>query len=929
MESSQLNAPDRRPGRPMLTSALCAILIAMAAAVGVFAAPASAATGIDELTASTSTTQAGGHPNAHFSITYKFRLDEPGDPCYCDDPRQVSFHFPTGFIGDPHAAPKCDLSAFSVANCPVESQVGMVEAGEPETGFTFHMPLYNMVTHPDQAGQVGFIFPLVGFPILIDLSGRTDSDYGLDSVSAPIVHVLMFPRLGFELWGVPADPVNDFYRFITPLQSFGECGVLAACGDGTVSGIGSNSTPAAYLQNPTTCGVPLTFSADLEYYNGDEYHAETPWPPTTGCDQLNFNPSLSATPTTNQADTASGVDVDLTVPQGLSPTTPSASEIRSSLVTLPDGFSINPNAADGKVACADDQTGIGTRGPAQCPESAKIGTLSIDVASLPEPIPGGMYLGQPLPGEKYRLVLAADGAGTHVKLLGTVKADPDTGQLVIEFKDLPQQPLQELDMHIFGSERGLLATPTRCGTYPVVSEFVPWNGALTNQNSTSYFTIESGPNGNPCPGPHRPFNPSVSAGTENPTAGMHSPFTLRLNREDGDQNITGVFVKTPPGFAATVKGIPYCPQAALDLLSNPSYSGLVEQATPACPAASEIGTAVAAAGAGTHPLYSTGRVYLAGPYKGAPLSLVVVVPALAGPYDLGAVAVRVAISVDPVSAQVTAVSDPIPQILEGVPLRLRKIQVDLDRPGFAINPTNCDPFSVEAAISGDEGAISSQSAHFQVGNCSELPFGPKLTLKLRGSTKHTGHPALQAVLRTDEGEANLQRAVVTMPHVELLDNGHIGTVCTRALFAEGACPAGSLLGYATAFTPLLDEPLSGAVYLRSSDHKLPDLVADLRGQFHVELVSRIDAVKGGRLRSTFSSIPDIPVEKFVLNLQGGKKGLLVNSEDLCESERTAAVKLIGQNGVQTTRRTNLQTECSGKASRKRDRGRPNRSRTVR
>jgi hypothetical protein len=892
----------------------CGILIALAAVVAVFAATASAATGIDELTASTSTTQAGGHPNAHFSITYKYRLDEPADPCYCDDPRQVSFHFPTGFIGDPHAAPKCDLSAFSVANCPVESQIGMVEAGEPENGFTFHMPLYNLVTHPDQAGQVGFIFPLVGFPIMIDLSGRTESDYGLDSVSAPIVHVLMFPYLAFELWGVPADPVNDFYRFITPLQSFGECGVLAACGDGTVSGIGSNSTPAAYLQNPTTCGVPLTFSADLEYYNGDEYHAETPWPPTTGCDQLNFNPSLSATPTTSQADTASGVDVDLKVPQGLSPGTPSASEIRTSRVTLPQGFSINPNAADGKVACADDQTGIGTRGPASCPESSKIGTLSIEVASLPEPIAGGMYLGQPLQGEKYRLVLAADGAGTHVKLPGTVNADPHTGQLVIEFTNLPQQPLQELDMHMFGSERGLLATPTRCGTYPVMSEFVPWNGALTNQNSTSYFTIDSGPNGKPCPGPSRPFNPSVAAGTENPTAGMHSPFTLRLDREDGDQNITGVSVKTPPGFAATLRGIPYCPQAALDLLSNPSYSGLVEHA---------------AAGAGTHPLYSSGKVYLAGPYKGAPLSLVVVVPALAGPYDLGAVAVRVAIGVDPVNAQVTAVSDPIPQILEGVPLRLRKIQVDLDRPGFAINPTNCDPFSVDAVISGDEGAISSQSAHFQVGNCSELQFGPKLALKLHGSTKHTGHPALEAVLRTGEGEANLQRAVVTMPHVELLDNGHIGTVCTRELFSQSACPAGSLLGYATAFTPLLDEPLTGAVYLRSSDHKLPDVVADLRGQFHVVLVGRIDAVKGGRLRSTFASIPDIAVDKFVLSLQGGKKGLLVNSEDLCESERTAAVKLIGQNGVQTTPKTTLQTECPGNASRKRHRGHPNRARTVR
>jgi hypothetical protein len=912
--SSKAGAVGRR-SRLKVTSGLLAALCLVVVAMSVLPGTATAATGINKLTASSNTTQAGGHPNARFSIEYKFRLDEPADPCYCDDPRQISFHFPTGFIGDPHAAPTCDLAAFSVANCPVESQIGMVEAGEStEGGFNFHMPLYNLVTHPDQAGQVGFIFPLVGFPVLIDLSGRTESDYGLDSVSAPIVHVLMFPYLGFELWGVPAYPENDFYRFITPLQSFGECGALAACGDGTVSGIGSNATPEAYLQNPTTCGEELAFSAEIEYYNGETFHAETPWPKTTGCNQLTFNPSLSATPTTNQSDTASGVDVDLKVPQGLSPSTPSASEIRTNRVILPEGFSINPGAADGKLVCGDDQTGIGTRGPATCPESSKIGTVTIDVAALPAPLDGAMYLGEPLPGERYRLVLAADGSGTHVKLHGTVTPDPRTGKLEVSFEDLPQQPLQELNMHIFGSERGLLATPTKCGKYPVETEFVPWDSALTNQISTSYFTIDSGPLGAPCPGNNRPFSPSLQAGDENPTAGNHSIFSLRVARDDGDQNVTGINVTTPPGFTATLAGIPYCPESAISLLTSAGYSGLTEQSAPACPTASRIGTAVAGAGAGTHPLFTPGKVYLAGPYRGAPLSLVVVVPAIAGPYDLGNVAVRVAVQIDPVTAQVTASSDPIPLILEGVPLRLRSIEVALDRPNFTLNPTNCEPFAVTAQIFGNEGSSATPKAHFQVGNCSELDFGPKLGLKLHGSTKRRGNPSLRAVLRSGSGEANLRRAVVTMPHVELLDNSHISTVCTTTAFATDTCPPGSLLGSATAFTPLLSEPLTGSVYLRSSNHRLPDLVADLRGQVRFELVGRIDGVKGGRLRTTFATIPDVPVTKFVLDLLGGKNGLLLNSTNLCTAHPRAHVRLAGQNGRQLKRNPMLQTSCGAASS---------------
>jgi hypothetical protein len=907
-EKERTMKKGRRVGAPAAVTAL------LAAAFAIWAGPASADTGLVKLEAEPTATQAGGHPDIRVSVEYKSRRDAPYDPCHCDDVRQIAFHFPTGFIGDPHVVPKCDLAAFTFGNCAAESQVGLVELGE--SAFHFNLPLYNMETHPDQAGQLGFTFPLLPFPVFSDLSGRTESDYGLDSTTAPIVHLLTFPVLGFTIWGVPADPSHDFYRFITPLQGFGECGGLNSCGDGTVSGIGSNATPAPYLQSPTTCGVPLTYGVDMSYYNGDVFHAETPWPATTGCNQLAFNPSLSATPTTNQADTAAGIDIDLKVPQTLNPNTPTASQIRAATVTLPQGFSVNPNAADGKTACSNTDTAIGTRKAATCPEFAKIGTTSLNVSALPGPIPGALYLGEPLPGERYRLVLTADGFGTHVKLLGTVHADPSTGQVVISFVNLPQSPLQEFVLHIFGSERGTLATPEQCGTYPVVSEFVPWDDVLPNQVSTSFFNVETGPNGRPCPNGSRPFDPELLAGSSNPTAGMHTPFNVKVSRADGDQNLSGVTITTPPGFLATLKGVAYCPQSAIDQVSNSSYSGFLEQASPSCPAASQIGTASAGAGAGTRPLYAPGRVYLAGPYKGAPLSLLVVVPAVSGPYDLGNVAIRVATYVDPVTAQVTAVSDPLPQILEGIPLRARSVEVQLDRPGFTLNPTNCDPFAIKAVISGDEGAVASPSRRYQVSNCAQLGYSPNLTLRLTGGVKRRGHPAIHAVFTARSGEANTRKVTVTLPKGELLDNAHIGTVCTRVDFAKDACPAGSQIGTAEASSPVLDEPLKGLVYLRSSPNPLPDLVMDLRGQIHVELSARIDSVKG-RLRANFETVPDAPVDRVTVDLEGGSKGLLTNSESLCGQMKRANAEMEGQNGVVLTRRPKLRTSCSSKARHKR------------
>jgi hypothetical protein len=907
-------------------TALLASIAALAlAAFGVGSAQAAyehVEPGFESFSVSPTTSQAGGHPDVNIDFTV--RLDQTGEggcESECLYARTNAIHWPEGFIGNPHVAPKCTLTEFSLAQCPSDAQIGYFSLYLGTQALI--VPLYNLATNPNQAGLLGFTAPLIAFPVFLELSGRTESDYGLDAVSTPQLR-LPFPHFQLILWGVPAAESHTPLRFVTPMVGAGFCFSGAVPGvEGCPPGqpFGSETyapptiPPAPFLQNPTTCGVPLTVTGEVEYYGGTVGTETIPWPETTSCNQASFTPSVTAKPTTAATDTPSGLDTTLRVPQTQSPITPSPSELKTAKITLPPGFSINTGAADGKVACPDFLSSIGTRLISNCPEASKIGTLQLDVAALPAPLPGALYLAEPKPGEPYRVLLSASGYATNIKLLGTAETDPVTGQVSVVFRDLPQSPLQEFALHLFGSERGLLATPSHCGTFNVESEFVPWNTALATRHTTSLITIDEGPGGTPCPSGPRPLAVGLQAGVADPTAGVHSPFTLILNRSDGEQDLTGVSATLPPGFAATLAGVPYCPESAIATVQSAGYSGRAEQAAAACPSRSQVGTAVAGAGAGTHPLYTPGKVYLAGPYKGAPLSLLVVLPAVSGPYDLGTVAVRVAVSVNPVTAQVTAVSDPLPQILEGIPLRTRSIRLDLDRQGFAINPTNCDPFSVDATITGDEGGSTHVSSRFQAANCAGLAFEPKLRVKLRGSSKRRGHPALRAVLKTKPGEANLSRVTVVMPKNELLDNTHLGNICTRVQFAANACPPDSIYGTATAVTPLLEKPLTGNVYLRSSSHKLPDLVADLHGQFDIEVSARIDNARGAGLRARFETVPDAPVSEFVLNMAGGSKGLLINSKNLCKANRKAEQTLIGQNGARIRRKLKLQAACGSKASR--------------
>jgi hypothetical protein len=933
---------------------MTARFIALAVIVaGLLFAPASAPAevGAHSQLASFSATPLSTQAGAHGDLLVSFDFDlnaRPALPCKCNWPRDVIVNTPPGLVGFPTRIPRCTSAEFATHTCPADSQIGVVYIDVSFTTAT--EAVYNMVPHPGEAALVAFETPyLQDPPLYTSFTVRTESDFGLEAKSFGILRVVELAKVHLLLWGVPGDPFHDALRW--PFGGYskeaigefdagsyqGSCQAVDTTSqivqginpfrapEGFCSeGFGKNGDPPptpynatveSFLTNPTNCAGFQSASIDVLAYDLGIDHASSSVPGMTGCELLSFNPSLTAKPTTTQADSSSGLDVNLEVPQPPSPEAPSPSQIRATRMVLPEGFTVNSNAADGKQACTDQQARFGTREQAQCPEQSKIGTLAIHSSALPGVLPGALYLGEPQPGNRYRVFLTADGFSLHIKLAGRAVPNPETGQLAIVFENLPQAPFEQFTLHVFGGERGLLATPTQCGTYPVKTTFTPWDDALPEQTSTQFFTIDSGPGGDPCPPSSRPFAPSMSAGVIDSTAGAHTDFSLRVDRADGDQTLAGLAVTTPPGFSATLKGIPYCPQAAIDRLSLRSYSGLAEQASPACPAASQIGMVSADAGAGSKPGNNPGKVYLAGPYKGAPLSLLVVIPATAGPYDLGVVPIRTAIEVDPLTARVTAVSDPLPQILEGIPLRTRKVFVDLDRKSFVLNPTNCDRLSVDATVTGDQGASVALSNPFQVANCADLDYGPKLRLKLTGGIERRGHPAIHAVLTAASGEANSRRISVTLPKGELLDNGHIGTVCTRVAFAKKTCPDSSRLGRAEVVTPLLDQPLSGNAYLRSSSHELPDLVLDLDGQIHVEAVGRIDSVNA-RLRTTFEAIPDVPVSRITLDLLGGSKGLLQNSESLCAAPKRATVRMIGQNGRALTRHPKLQIPC-GKSRRAR------------
>jgi hypothetical protein len=914
-------------------------------------APASASFGFEDQDVTftnkdgSSAIQAGSHP---FAMTTIFHFNTRTDPQLGVIPdgslKEVVADLPPGFAVDPNAVPHCSNADFSAVifgtlsvKCPDDTALGVFGLLKSGKNVSSELtPVYNLVPPPGVASKLGFRVGNVS--AVIEGGVREGGERNLYATVGGASQAELIYGSTLTLWGNPADPAHDGERGNCAIQG-GSCPI--------------NTTERAFITLPRSCDGPLRTVFQIDSWQNPTawVRAETEThdnaiPPNplgmSGCGKLGFNPSITVQPTTRAAQSPTGLDFSLDVrDEGLtSPTGIANSDIRKAVVTLPEGFSANPSIAEGLSVCGEGdlqrETAFSSPG-AGCPNASKIGTVEVETPLLDEDVNGSLFVAGPYENPfgsllALYMVIKNPVLGIVVKQPLKVEPDPVSGRLVTIADDLPQLPFSHFKLHFREGTRAPLASPSGCGTYNAEAVLTPTSGG-TPITTSSAFQIVTGPGAGACPaGAHR-FRPGLEAGTLSNAAGRYSPFYLRLTRDDGEQEFSRFSVKLPPGLVGKLAGIPFCPDAAIAIarLRTGPNGGQEELSQPSCPAASEIGHTSVGAGVGPSLAYAPGKIYLAGPYRGSALSIVAITAARVGPFDLGTVVIREALKVNPETAEVVidaAGSDPIPHIIKGIPVHARDIRAYVDRPDFVLNPTSCKPMSTASTVLGsgldfssaaDDHAFTAVSP-FQAADCASLGFKPKLALSLKGGTARGDNPALRAVLTypTKGRYANVSRAQVTLPHSEFLEQGHIKTICTRVQFAQGAvpgehCPAGAVYGSARATTPLLDEPLRGPVFLRSSSHPLPDLVIALHSRkIDIAVVGRIDSVKGGRIRTTFESVPDAPVSKFILEMQGGKKGLLVNSTNICSRQSRALAAFSGQNGRDHNFSPPLKARCGAK-----------------
>jgi hypothetical protein len=859
---------------------------------------------------------AGQHPDAlETTLNFSTRTNSDGQTVPVEGPRNIEVELPPGFVGNPVGIPRCTEAQLQAATeaataaCPPASQVGVVEVYVGDA--LFRGGVFNMAPPEGVPAQFGFM--LAGKVVHMNASLRTGRDYGLTVNVRNIDQTLGVFGTRLTMWGRPADATHDYLRGV--------------CGDATILGWSGEGCPAAgdpipraFLTNQTSCTTPETRVRAVSWRGTESragYQSQTSGGdplPVSGCDRVPFSGSLSVQPANRVAGQPTGLAVDLSIPQPEDPLGTVTAHLRNTVVTLPEGMAVSPPSANGLGACSPAEIGLSDSADPRCPDSSKIGTVRIDTPLLEEPMEGSVYLARQREnpfGSLLAIYLVAKGPGVIVKLPGKIETDPLTGRVTTSFTDNPQLPFTDLHLRFNGGPRAALVNPPTCGEKEVSFELTPWSGGAPVRGADT-FTISGDGQGGSCPA-EAPFAPRLAAGTADPSAGSYSPFSLRVTRGDGEQNLSSLTATLPEGLLAKLAGVPLCGDASA--------------AAGSCPAASRVGSVTVGVGSGSMPLYvpqpgkSPTAAYLAGPYKGAPYSLVVAVPVQAGPFDLGTVTVRNALRVDAATAQVTAASDPMPQIIEGIPVAYRDLRVEVDRPQFTVNPTSCRPMQIAGVISSSTGRTASPSSRFQATGCRGLGFHPSLSLAFKGDMKRGGNPAIAATLKAAPGEANIAATTVVLPRSSFIDNAHVRNPCTRVQFAAGACPPQSILGTATAYTPLLDQPLQGTAYFRSNggERSLPDIVVDLDGQIHITLVGYVDSVKAGkraaRVRTRFLSVPDAPVSKFVLRLSGGKRGLIENSQNLCRSAQQAKVQMSGQNGKAHNFTQRIATGCGRKAKR--------------
>jgi hypothetical protein len=853
-------------------------------------------------------TQAAGHPN--FGITDFTVGDTSGE----NRTKRVQVELPKGLNVNPQAVPQCEEAAFQADGCSSASEVGTSYVtsevlGAPIGPLPF--PVYDLVPKNGEPGLFGFH---VSFSVL-----------GLGLISE---FVYLETKIEWAGDYHEAFTINNVAAFPPLLRN--RLVFNGRAGNGS------------FLTLPSPCNGDSTSYLTLESSAAEvtQNTPATPPVPISGCQSVPFQPGVAAT-AAGPTDSAVPVAVTLQIPQHSGAGEINTSTVKTANVTLPAYTGLNPATAPGLKFCSDKSFPLKSRAPISCPAESQIGTIAIEAPELPAgSLNGPVYLAEqksrdPQSGQEYRVFFNAESSryGVQVREEGKIKANPTTGQITGEFAELPQVAFSSATLS-FGPQAKhsipVLSSPPLC-TNTATSSAIPYSTGATTPTGTTELKLTQAPGGGPCAKTmaERPFKPGFSAKPGTGKALAYTPYTLNITRGEGQQEIKAFNVTLPPGATAKLAGIPYCQPKEYEAALK--KSGVEQEKSSACSAKSEIGTATILAGTGSNPLTIKGKVYLSGPYKGAPLSVVVLTPAVAGPFDLGNVIVRAPLSLDPETGQASTSAE-IPDVFGGVKLDIRSILVNLNRKEFTLNGTNCEKSATAGTVRGGGGDPTNAAAWssvnvsdpFQGDGCDGLAFKPNLKLRLFGQTKRAQHPKLKATLTTKPGQANTALASVALPHAIFLDQASLGTVCTRPQFAAEQCPKRSIYGKARAWSPLLSNPLEGPVVLRSSNNTLPDMVAHLRGQVNIDLDGRIDSFKGG-IRTTFGQVPDLPVSKFMIVLPGGKHGLLQASTNLCAKPVKGIIRLRGQNGKKSNRHVRIQTPCGHKKKGKHQKGKHKKS----
>jgi hypothetical protein len=885
-------------------------------------------------------TQAGRHP---FQFTTQIAVNQERDtePLSSFRPevtpaglaKDFAFKLPPGLIGNATSIPECTTAQFFSTiegrenRCPADTAVGVAVATvhEPATvgTSTITEPIFNLEPNFGEPARFGFYVVIANSPVFIGTAVRSGTDYGITAQVQNLTQTGSVLASTATFWGTPGDTRHNAQRGWGCLYEARDAGIS---GENQTCVPGTEAHPTPFFSMPTQCTAPLRAEGELDQWNVNQglFSPFTglfdPAGLLTGCNQVPFGPTISAEPTTRAAASPTGLNLDLDLGQeGLQNQNGLAeSDVKKVTVVLPQGVTTNPSVANGLSACTLAQYEAEALGVQSCPESSKVGEVEIETPLVKQLVKGSVYVARQHDNPADNLlsiymVAKNPELGVLVESAGAVTPDPQTGRLSTTFDELPQLPFSHFHFAFRTGQRAPLITPGLCGKYATQADLYPYSNPDVPVHREATFEVTGGANGTPCATQESqlPNKPTLTSGTLTPIAGAYSPFSFEIERADGSQLFSRIDTTLPEGLLGKLAGTAYCPESGIRQAESRSGEGQgqVELSSPSCPASSQVGTVTAGSGAGSQPLYVQGKAYLAGPYRGAPLSLEIITPAIAGPFDLGVVAVRTALYVNETTAQIHAVSDPLPTILHGLPLVLRSVSLQMDRPEFTLNPTNCEPKQVTGQVVSTLGDAAAVANHFQVGACAALGFKPDLKLSYSGQTKRTGNPALKAVIAYPKGAyANIAKTSVILPKGVLIANAHINGPCTRVIFNEGPvpgerCPKTSILGHAKVWTPLLDTPETGTVYFRSNggERELPDLVVALRGQIPVTLVGFIDSVgrKGAevrRVRTRFQSVPDAPVSRFELKLLGGKRGLLENSTNLCKGTPPATIKLSAQNG---------------------------------